>query len=101
MLYSDRPWALPAPGLVTVLAILGLAVVSTALAYILFFRILAIAGATNLLLVNFLVPVSAILLGVLVLGETLRTEHLVGMAMIFSGLVVIDGKLLALAKRAA
>ena len=56
------------------LALAGLAILSTAVAYVLFFRILATAGATNLMLVTFLIPVSAILLGVLVLGEFLDPE---------------------------
>jgi EamA-like transporter family len=65
---------------------------SSAVAYALYFRILAGAGATNLLLVTFLIPVSAILLGILVLGETLQTKHLLGMARIGSGLTAIDGR---------
>ena len=55
---------------------------STALAYVIYLRILATAGATNLLLVTFLIPVSAILLGVLVLNETLQFKHFVGMGLI-------------------
>lgn len=90
---ADRPWTLPAPGLMPVLAIVAMAVVSTAFAYILFFQILASAGATNLMLVTFLIPVSAILLGVLVLGEALKAQHLVGMAFIGLGLAAIDGRL--------
>ena len=54
---------------------LGLALLSTALAYVLYFRILATAGATNLLLVTFLIPVSAIVLGVAVLGERLAPPN--------------------------
>ncbi len=100
-LYIDQPWTLPMPSLATSAAVLGVALVSTAFAFLLFFRILATAGATNLLLVNFLVPVSAVMLGVLILGETLKTEHLVGMALIFAGLALRDGKLLALIRRTA
>jgi drug/metabolite transporter (DMT)-like permease len=59
----------------------------------LYFRILAAAGATNLLLVTFLLPVSAILLGVLVLGEVLLVRQLLGMAVIGLGLVFVDGRL--------
>ena len=72
---------------------LGLALLSTALAYVLYFRILATAGATNLLLVTFLIPVSAIVLGVLVLGERLAASQLAGMALIAAGLAAIDGRL--------
>jgi drug/metabolite transporter (DMT)-like permease len=71
-----------------------MAMLSTVLAYFLYFRILASAGATNLMLVTFLIPVSAILLGVLVLGEQLEPQHLAGMALIGAGLAAIDGRLL-------
>ena len=91
-LWFERPWQLPVPGLDTMLALLGLAVMSTAVAYVLYFRILARAGAINLLLVTFLIPVSAILLGALVLGERLESVHLIGMALIGAGLAVIDGR---------
>ena len=66
----------------------GLGLLSTALAYVLYFRILATAGATNVLLVTLLVPVSAILLGALVLGERLAPRHILGMALIGLGLDV-------------
>ena len=94
MLIIDQPWSLPIPGMHTVLSILGIATLSTALAYILFFRILSSAGATNLMLVTFLIPVSAILLGVLFLGEALAVRHIIGMAGIGIGLAAIDGRLL-------
>jgi drug/metabolite transporter (DMT)-like permease len=93
-LLVDRPWELPMPGVETLGALLGIGLLSTALAYILYFRILAAAGATNLLLVTFLIPVSAIMLGALVLGERLEPKHFVGMAVIGVGLVAVDGCLL-------
>ncbi len=92
-LLVDRPWTLPIPGLPTLAALVAIALISTALAYIIFFRILASAGATNLMLVTFLIPVSAILLGWLFLGEVLAPQHLIGMATIVAGLVLIDGRL--------
>ena len=92
VLLVDRPWTLPVPSAATLAALAGLALLSTALAYVLYVRILAAAGATNLLLVTFLIPVSAILLGVLVLGETLAPRHLAGMALIGLGLAAIDGR---------
>jgi len=92
--YFDQPQDLTLPGLNSIAAILALGIFSTALAYILYFRILAAAGATNLLLVTFLVPVSAILLGSLLLGEILLPIHLGGMALIGCGLIAIDGRLL-------
>ncbi|WP_245410884.1 DMT family transporter [Microvirga flavescens] len=93
-LLVDQPWTLPAPHLGTVFAILGLALVSSAFAYILYFRLLASAGATNTGLVTFLIPVSAILFGVLFLGEVLQPKHYIGMALIGAGLLVMDGRVL-------
>ncbi|MES9898446.1 MAG: DMT family transporter [Sedimenticola sp.] len=92
-IYVDRPFSLDVPAIGTVAAIISLAILSTAVAYILYFRILASAGATNLLLVTFLIPVSAIFLGSLVLGESLELIHFFGMALIGFGLSVIDGRL--------
>lgn len=93
MLIVDKPWLLPMPGVQAIAAMVGVAALSTALAYVLYFRILATAGATNLLLVTFLIPVSAIVLGILFLGEALQPRHLVGMAMIGAGLAATDGRL--------
>jgi drug/metabolite transporter (DMT)-like permease len=90
-LVVDQPWLL-SPGAVTWAALLGLALLSTALAYVLYFRILAAAGATNLLLVTLLIPVSALLLGVLVLGERPPWSAFAGMALIFTGIAAVDGR---------
>jgi drug/metabolite transporter (DMT)-like permease len=82
-------------GLPILAAVAGLVLLSTALGYIVYFRILATAGATNLLLVTFLIPVSALLLGGLVLGERPDVTAFAGMALIFLGLAAVDGRLLA------
>lgn len=95
----DRPWMLAMPSDATWLSILGLAVLSTALAYILYFQILERAGATNLLLVTFLIPVSAILLGAAILGERLEPVHFAGMALIGIGLAALDGRLFSAFRR--
>lgn len=100
-LIIDRPWTLMVPSPGTWTAVVALAVLSTALAYILYFRILETAGATNLLLVTFLIPVSAILLGVLFLAERLAPQHFLGMALIGLGLAAIDGRLVKRATRRA
>jgi drug/metabolite transporter (DMT)-like permease len=103
-LIVDRPWTLSVPELPVWAAILGVALLATALAYILFFRILASAGAVNLMLVTFLIPVSAILLGSAFLGETLAPMDFAGMALIGMGLAAIDGRLavrLAVRRRSA
>ncbi|WGD32424.1 DMT family transporter [Ancylobacter sp. WKF20] len=88
----DAPWQLPMPSLKVVGALAGLGVLSTGIAYILYFRILARNGATNISLVTFLVPVSAILLGALVLGEALEPREFAGFAIIALGLAAIDGR---------
>ena len=92
VLLVDRPWTLPMPSGPSIAAVLCLALASTAVAYILYFRILASSGAVNLLLVTFLIPVSAIALGTGLLGETLQVQHVVGMALIGLGLAAIDGR---------
>lgn len=92
-LLVDAPWSLPAPGGATIASLIGLASVSTALAYYLYFRILKTAGATNLMLVTFLIPVSALALGIFVLGETLLMQHVIGLLCIGVGLAAIDGRL--------
>ena len=95
----DRPWMLSAPSGKAIMALVALAALSTALGYLIFFRILARAGATNVALVTFLIPVSAILLGTLVLGEQLAIRHLVGMAAIALGLAAIDGRAVRLLRK--
>jgi drug/metabolite transporter (DMT)-like permease len=91
-LLVDRPWQLALPGLDVWGAVAALALLSTALAYIMFFRILACAGAVNLSLVTLLVPPGAILLGALFLDERLEPLHFAGMALIGLGLAAIDGR---------
>ncbi|VAV97598.1 Permease of the drug/metabolite transporter (DMT) superfamily [hydrothermal vent metagenome] len=93
VLLVDQPWTLPMPSLETWAAVVALAILATSLAYILYFRILASSGATNLSLVTFLIPVSAIILGALFLNETLQMKHFIGMALIGAGLAAIDGRI--------
>jgi drug/metabolite transporter (DMT)-like permease len=97
-LLVDKPWTLATPGTSTVVSLIVLALVSTSLAYILYFRILEAAGATNLLLVTFLIPPVAIFLGIAFLSEVLEPRHIVGVLLIFAGLVLIDGRLFAKVK---
>lgn len=92
VLIADRPWTLAMPTPTALAAVIGLALLSTALAYVIFFRILAAAGATNLLLVTLLIPVSALLLGHFVLGEEVALQQVLGMALIGLGLMAIDGR---------
>jgi drug/metabolite transporter (DMT)-like permease len=95
-LLVDRPWTLPWPDLPVWAVIAGLALLCTALAYVIFFRILASAGAVNLMLVTFLIPVSAILLGSAFLNEVPTLADFLGMALIGLGLAAIDGRLASL-----
>ncbi len=91
----ERPWqADPSPG--AIMAMLALAAFGTALAYGLYFRILKSAGATNLLLVTFLLPVGALILGVLLLGEQVGSRQLAGLTLILLALALIDGRAVAL-----
>ena len=91
-LILERPDQLSNPSIQVWLAVFSLAAFSTVLAYILFFRILSSAGATNVVLVTFLVPITASLLGWLVLDEQLYIEHFIGMVFIGLGLASIDGR---------
>jgi drug/metabolite transporter (DMT)-like permease len=89
----DQPWTRPLPGAATWGALLGIALLSTAAAYVIYFYLLARAGATNLLLVTLLIPISALLLGTTLLGERLEARQVLGMALIGGGLAAIDGRL--------
>lgn len=76
-------------------ALVGLAVLSTALAYVLYFAVLARAGAANLLLVTLLIPAFAITMGVVFLQEQMQPSAWVGFAIIALGFAVTDGRLFA------
>lgn len=75
-------------------AVLGLALLATSFAYILYFALLRSAGATNASLVTMIVPVGAILLGATFLGERLEAFELAGMGLIAIGLIAVDGRLI-------
>jgi drug/metabolite transporter (DMT)-like permease len=99
-LVVDRPWTL-AVGARTWGALLGLALLSTALGFVIYFRVLATAGATNVMLVTLLMPIVALLVGALVLGERVTGAALAGMALIGAGLLAIDGRLLGVRRAVA
>lgn len=92
-LIIDQPWT-ATPGMVPLLGALGLSLVSTALAYLIYFRLVGRAGASNASLVTLLIPVTAVLLGTIFLGERLPWTAFAGMGVILCGLIVIDGRLL-------
>lgn len=91
----DQPWTLAMPGLGPWLAMIGIGLLSTTLAFFIYFRVLQTAGASNVVLVTFLVPVSASGLGIAFLGEQLELQHVVAYLLIASGLAVIDGRIVA------
>jgi drug/metabolite transporter (DMT)-like permease len=93
MLFADRPWRLPPLSWPAIGSLVGLATLSTALAYVLYFRLLARVGAGNSSLVTFLIPPSALLMGILFLNESLTLWQVVGMASIGLGLSLVDGRL--------
>lgn len=93
MLFFDRPWTLPMPSNLAIISQLGLSLLCTAVAYILFFTILKRAGSTNISLVTFLVPISAIILGAALLNEYITLNHILGMLVIGAGLALIDGRI--------
>lgn len=97
-LMIDTPWASALPSQATIFAILGLAVLSTAGGYLLFFNILQRAGATNVSLVTLLIPPSAIAMGMLFLEETLQGIHFIGLALIILGLLSLQGRLFRLSR---
>ena len=99
MIVTERPWSFSLPRLEVVAAVIALAVLSTALAYIIYYRILSTAGSVNVMLVTFLMPVTAILLGGIVLGERLDSHHFLGMAGSGLGLAFIDGRFIRYLRR--
>ncbi len=94
MIWDDWAGVSTLPSFWVILSVVLLAVLSTAWAYILYFRLLDEAGATNASLVTLLIPVFAILLGVLILGESMKLSHILGMILIGFGLLVVDGRAL-------
>lgn len=92
-LLVDQPWSEPLPAFRSMAAVVAVAVLSSALAYLIFFKLLAEAGAVNVSLVTFVIPVSAAVLGWLVLGHGLEPRHFAGFGLIAMGLLAIDGRL--------
>jgi drug/metabolite transporter (DMT)-like permease len=91
-LVMDQPWTLSIPPLYALMSLLGLGVLCTGLAYLLFFRVLTRSGAVAIALVTLMIPPSAITLGGLVLGETISPQNLAGMVLIALGLIAVNRK---------
>ena len=98
-LLAEAPWTLDIPSAGVIGAVLFLALASTSLAYVIFFRIMTIAGS-NVQLVTILIPVSAVLLGWVMLGERLEPRQWAGMALVLAGLAAIDGRIIRLLRSA-
>ena len=92
-LLFDRPWSLPVPSAPVIASVFAIAALCTALAYVVYFRILSGAGATNVLLVTLLAPATSVILGALILHERLLARQFLGFALIAIGLAFIDGRL--------
>ena len=86
----DQPWTISDPGFLPVLSILALGLFCTALAYVIYFQILARSGATAIALVTFMIPPSAILMGWLALGEQISSQDFLGMSLIGVGLFSVN-----------
>jgi drug/metabolite transporter (DMT)-like permease len=95
-LFVDHPWNLPMPDAGIWASLLAIALINTALAYFVYYRMLASAGVTYISLVTFLIPVIALLLGAVFLREGLTGRAMAGMAVIAAGLAAIDGRLFRL-----
>ena len=92
-LLIDRPWSLPVPSAPVIASVFAIAALCTALAYVIYFRILSGAGATNVLLVTLVAPAISVILGALILRERLLARQFIGFALIAIGLAFIDGRL--------
>ena len=90
----DQPWKLDAPSLNTVWSVVALAVFGTAMAYIVFFKILVRAGPSNVMLVTLLIPITALILGNVFLGEAIQSKEIIGALIIATGLLFIDGRVI-------
>jgi drug/metabolite transporter (DMT)-like permease len=93
VLATETPWANPVPSLSVLGYMIALSLLSTTLAYILYFKLLSRVGAANSLAITFLIPVVAIALGAIFLGETMTLAQFSGIGLIALGLVVLDGRL--------
>ena len=91
--FADQFWRLPMPPPNVIGALMALGIVSTALAYILFFKIMAEAGSNNVMLVTLLIPISAVALGAWRFGESLSANQFAGAAIIATSLLLIDGRI--------
>ncbi|WP_153771942.1 DMT family transporter [Labrenzia sp. CE80] len=91
---SSGSWTMTSVSFEVWANVLALGLVATAAAYLIYFRLLADAGATNASLVTLIVPATAILFGVIILGESLTGFQIGGLGLLLLGLLVLDGRIL-------
>jgi len=100
-LIVDRPWLLATPSAIAIGSAIGLAILSTSVAYVLYYALIQRSGATNTILVTLLIPVGGVLLSWALLNEAFTPAEAAGVILIGSGLLVIDGRVLARLRRPA
>jgi drug/metabolite transporter (DMT)-like permease len=91
-LIIDSPWQL-APSLLPLGALLCLSLLGTAIAYILYYYLLARIGATRVSLVTYLIPISGVLWGALLLGERLHWTAFLALALILLSIAGVNERL--------
>jgi drug/metabolite transporter (DMT)-like permease len=96
----EQPWHLQ-PSLSSLGAIIGLSFMSTALAFILWFKLIFSAGPSNTAMVTFLIPITALILGIFVLGEGIDLATVIGLVIILFGLAIAQNRIAIRPKRAA
>ena len=90
---SGDLFAFATPNNLEIMAIIGMAILSSAIAYAIYFYILTLTSATNLVFVTLMVPVSAISLGTIILHETMSDLQILGTMIIGLSLIVADGRI--------
>lgn len=98
MFVFEDPFSL-SPGMSSIVAIITLAVFGSGIAYILLYKVIAMTGAVSLSMVTYLIPITASIIGVLALNETIAPTSLMGIGVIFIGLIFVDGRILRLIKK--
>jgi drug/metabolite transporter (DMT)-like permease len=90
-LLLERPYLAPLPGWPAIIALLLLTLLSTALPFVIFYRLVEKTSATNLSLVTYMVPVVATILGIVVLHERPDWNVYLSLALIVSGVMTVNG----------
>ncbi len=86
---SDPPRLGPA----VVGSVVALGLVGTGLAYLVYYRLIADVGATSTSMVTYIIPVVAVVLGVVTLGEPVTWNLFAGVAVVVAGIALAEGRL--------